>query len=237
MKIIPKFQAGGGFESLFTIYSPPRTSQQAYAAQASQPQKSTSKESDDEKGELTEKDFFNMLKEIDGLPNEMQSIVKNLVDTFKINKLTGIELSDLATTYLQSLYKIRQAADNKKKYDESQKRALETGSMTEPAITADGKIITQDKEGKLNAVSLDTFMNNRDNYGTVLTVSNLLNLRAYSPSLANNFTVFDTVNSSIGYYEFQNLIKQAVQSLGTDTVSRSMFSNEYQASKGLEVLN
>lgn len=237
MKIIPKFQAGGGFESLFTVYSPPRASQQAYAAQASQPQKSTSKESDDEKGELTEKDFFNMLKEIDGLPNEMQSIVKNLVDTFKINKLTGIELSDLATTYLQSLYKIRQAADNKKKYDDSQKRALETGSMTEPAITADGKIIIQDKEGKLNAVSLDTFMNNRDNYEAVLTVSNLLNLRAYSPSLANNFTVFDTVNSSIGYYEFQNLIKQAVQSLGTDTVSRSMFSNEYQASKGLEVLN
>ena len=237
MKIIPKFQAGGGFESLFTVYSPPRASQQAYAAQASQSQKPASKESSDEKGELTEKDFFNMLKEIDGLPNEMQSIVKNLVDTFKINKLTGIELSDLATTYLQSLYKIRQAADNKKKYDESQKRALETGSMTEPAITADGKIITQDKEGKLNAISLDTFMNNRDNYGAVLTVSNLLNLRAYSPSLANNFTVFDTVNSSIGYSEFQNLIKQAVQSLGTDTVSRSMFSNEYQASKGLEVLN
>ena len=47
-----------------------------------------------------------------------------------------------------------------------------------------------------------TFMNNRNNYGAVLTVSNLLNLRAYSPSLANNFTVFDTVNSSIGYYEF-----------------------------------
>ena len=237
MKIIPKFQAGGGFESLFTIYSPPRASQQAYAAQASQSQKPASKESDDEKGELTEKDFFNMLKEIDGLPNEMQSIVKNLVDTFKINKLTGIELSDLATTYLQSLYKIRQAADNKKKYDESQKRALETGSMTEPAITADGKIITQDKEGKLNAVSLDTFMNNRDNYGAVLTVSNLLNLRAYSPSLANNFTVFDTVNSSIGYSEFQNLIKQAVHNLGTsETTNNGMFSNEGRASKGLALL-
>lgn len=237
MKIIPKFQAGGGFESLFTIYSPPRASQQAYAAQASQSQKPASKESDDEKGELTEKDFFNMLKEIDGLPNEMQSIVKNLVDTFKINKLTGIELSDLATTYLQSLYKIRQAADNKKKYDDSQKRALETGSMTEPAITADGKIITQDKEGKLNAVSLDTFMNNRDNYGAVLTVSNLLNLRAYSPSLANNFTVFDTVNSSIGYSEFQNLIKQAVHNLGTsETTNNGMFSNEGRASKGLALL-
>ena len=221
MKIIPKFQAGGGFESLFTIYSPPRASQQAYAAQASQSQKPASKESSDEKGELTEKDFFNMLKEIDGLPNEMQSIVKNLVDTFKINKLTGIELSDLATTYLQSLYKIRQAADNKKKYDESQKRALETGSMTEPAITADGQIITQDKEGKLNAVSLDTFMNNRDNYGAVLTVSNLLNLRAYSPSLANNFTVFDTVNSSIGYSECQNLIKQAVHNLGTSETTNN----------------
>jgi len=35
----------------------------------------SSKETDDTKGKLTEKDFFNMIKDIDGLPNEMTEIV------------------------------------------------------------------------------------------------------------------------------------------------------------------
>jgi len=35
----------------------------------------SSKESNDTKGKLTEKDFFNMIKDIDGLPNEMTEIV------------------------------------------------------------------------------------------------------------------------------------------------------------------
>ena len=178
-----------------------------------------------------------MLKDIDGLPNEMQSIVSNLIDTLSINKIAGIELSDLSTTYLQSLYRIRQAVDNKKQYDEAQKRAIEAGAMSEPAITVDGKLVIQDKEGRIRQVSLGDFMSNRDQYETVLTVSNLLNLRAYNPSFANDFSIFDTVNSSIGYQSFQKLVKEAVHTLGSTQVSREgIFSNEGQASKGLALL-
>jgi hypothetical protein len=45
-----------------------------------------------------------MLKEIDGLPNEMSSIVTNLINTFKVSSLTGLNTDDLATTYLRNLY-------------------------------------------------------------------------------------------------------------------------------------
>ncbi len=237
MKIIPKFQGGGGFESLFTTYVPVQAPQQTRSVQTSQSERSSRQDSDDDKGKLTEKDFYAMLKNIDGLPNEMQSIVSNLIDTLSINKIAGIELSDLSTTYLQSLYRIRQAVNNKKQYDEAQKRAIETGAMSEPAITVDGKLVTQDKEGRIRQVSLGDFMNNRDQYETVLTVSNLLNLRAYNPSFANDFSIFDTVNSSIGYQSFQKLIKEAVHTLGSTQVSREgIFSNEGQASKGLAIL-
>ena len=130
MKIIPKFQGGGGFESLFTTYVPVQAPQQTRSVQTSQSERSSRQDSDDDKGKLTEKDFYAMLKNIDGLPNEMQSIVSHLIDTLSINKIAGIELSDLSTTYLQSLYKIRQAVNNKKQYDDAQKRAIETGAIS-----------------------------------------------------------------------------------------------------------
>lgn len=237
MKIIPKFQGGGGFESLFTTYVPVQAPQQTRSVQTSQSERSSRQDSDDDKGKLTEKDFYAMLKNIDGLPNEMQSIVSNLIDTLSINKIAGIELSDLSTIYLQSLYKIRQAVNNKKQYDEAYKRAIETGSMSEPAITIDGKLFAQDKEGHIRQVSLGDFMSNRDQYETVITVSNLLNLRAYDPSFSNDFSIFDIVNNSVGYQSFQKLVNEAVNTLGSTQISREgMFSAEGQASKGLELL-
>lgn len=237
MKIIPKFQSGGGFESLFTTYVPVQAPQQTRSAQTSQSERSSRQDSNDDKGKFTEKDFFSMLKDIDGLPNEMQSIVSDLLDTLSINKLTGIELQDLSITYLQSLSKIRQAAGNKKQYDEAYKRAIENGSMAEPAITIDGRLIVQDKDGSIQKVSLNDFINNKDQYETVLTVSNLLNLRAFNPSFINDFSIFDTVNNSIGYQSFQKLVEEAVHTLGSTQVSREgMFSAEGQASKGLELL-
>lgn len=237
MKIIPKFQGGGGFESLFTTYVPVQAPQQTRSAQTSQSERSSRQDSNDDKGKFTEKDFFSMLKDIDGLPNEMQSIVSDLLDTLSINKLTGIELQDLSITYLQSLSKIRQAAGNKKQYDEAYKRAIENGSMAEPAITIDGRLIVQDKDGSIQKVSLNDFINNKDQYETVLTVSNLLNLRAFNPSFINDFSIFDTVNNSIGYQSFQKLVEEAVHTLGSTQVSREgMFSAEGQASKGLELL-
>ena len=237
MKIIPKFQGGGGFESLFTTYVPVQAPQQTRSAQTSQSERSSRQNSDDDKGKLTEKDFFSMLKDIDGLPNEMQSIVSDLLDTLSINKLTGIELQDLSTIYLQNLSKIRQAAGNRKQYDEVYKRAIENGSMAEPAITIDGRLIVQDKDGSIQKVSLNDFINNKDQYETVLTVSNLLNLRAFNPSFINDFSIFDTVNNSIGYQSFQKLVNEAVNTLGSTQISREgMFSAEGQASKGLELL-
>lgn len=237
MKIIPKFQGGGGIESLFTTYVPVQAPQQPRSVQTSQSERSSRQDSDDDKGKLTEKDFYAMLKNIDGLPNEMQSIISNLIDTLSINKIAGIELSDLSTIYLQSLYKIRQAVNNKKQYDEAQKRAIETGAISEPAITIDGKLFAQDKEGHIRQVSLGDFMSNRDQYETVITVSNLLNLRAYDPSFSNDFSIFDIVNNSVGYQSFQKLVNEAVNTLGSTQISREgMFSAEGQASKGLELL-
>ena len=145
MKIIPKFQRGGGFEALFTTYVPSQVQapRQALEQQPTSQSRSTSEE---EKGKLTEKDFFNMLKDIDGLPNEMGELITNLTNTFRLSSLTGIDTGDLATTYLSSLYKIRIAAQNKKRYDSALEEASKRGSLAEPAISMDGKLVVQTQD-------------------------------------------------------------------------------------------
>lgn len=240
MKIIPKKQKGGSFDSFFTTYVPlsMQKSRTHTYRESEQRTSKSSESSDDSKGKLTERDFFDMLKGINGLPNEMSSIVGNLVSTFQMSNLTGLDPGNLATQYLQNLYQIKVAAQNKDTYDKAVEQASKNGAMAEPAISIDGRILVQNKDGSINAISLDTYNNNRDQYsGRVLTVSNLANLRKYDPSLAYNQGVFDIINNSVGYEAFQELVNKATQSLGSSEVTRNgMFSVEGKASQGLTLL-
>ena len=232
---MPKLQkGGGGFESFFTTYMPIQIQSPSQTSQSrgSSGETKTKKE----KGELTEKDLFDMLKDINGLPNEMSSIVGSLINTFRLSSLTGVDPGDLATTYLSNLYKVKVASDNKKTYNKAIEQASKNGAMAEPAISIDGKLVVQNSDGRISTVSLDNYFQNRDKYN-LLTVSNLANLRAYSPELAYNPEVFNIINNSVGFESFQALIKQAAQTLGgTEYTRNGMFSAEGNASKGLALL-
>lgn len=240
MKIIPKKQKGGSFDSFFTTYIPlsmQKSRTHTYRESQQKTSKSSESSSDDTKGKLTERDFFDMLKGINGLPNEMSSIVGNLVSTFQMSNLTGIDPGNLATQYLQNLYQIKVAAQNKETYDKAVEQANKNGAMAEPAISIDGKIIVQKNDGQITKVSLDSYFKNNGEF-TPLTVSNLANLRAYSPELAYKPEVFSIITNSMGFEAFQELLSKATKSLGTSEYTRSgMFSAEGQASKGLELLS
>lgn len=236
MKVIPKYQKGGGFDTFFTTYTPVQT--EAPRQTTSSSRSTGAQQSNTEKGKLTEKDFFEMLKDIDGLPNEMGSIVTSLMNTFQLSNLTGVDPGSLATTYLQNLYQIKVAAQNKKRYDDVLTNAGKNGSLAEPAISMDGKIIVQNRDGSIGKIGVDTYINNKDEYlDRVLTVSNLANMRKYDPQLAHDQSIFEIIDNSMGYEAFQELVSKATQSLGTTELTRNgMFSAEGRASKGLTLL-
>lgn len=233
MRVIPKRQKGGSmFDQFFTTYTPV----QVEAPRQTTQQKSSGTSQSSEKGRLTEKDFFDMLKDIDGLPNEMNAIVGNLMNTFRLSALTGVDPGDLATTYLSNLYQVKVASQNKATYDKAVEQANKNGAMAEPAISIDGRLIVQNQDGRISTISLDNYFQNEDKY-KLLTVSNLANLRAYSPELAYNPEVFNIINNSVGFESFQSLIKQAAQTLGSTEYTRNgMFSAEGNASKGWALL-
>lgn len=237
MKITPKFQRGGSFDSFFTQYVPIKIESPRGASKGEAT--SRRRDSDDnEKGKLTEKDFFNMIKDIDGLPNEMMQLVNSLTDTFKMSNLTGIDPGNLATTYLQNLYQVKVFSQNKAKFDKAIETASTNGAMAEPAISMDGKLIIQDENGKLGTVKLETYFADPSRYrDRVMTVSNLAYYRQYDPSLVNNQSAFDIINNSMGFESFQKLIDQAKMSLGSSEYKSSgMFQYDAKALQGLKVL-
>lgn len=242
MKVIPKLQKGG-FVNYFTTYQPvptpkvdPGTVQSTAGDQNDSRKKSKSSNDDDSKGKLTEKDFFSMVKDINGLPNEMTAIVSNLTRTFQLQNIMGLDTNDLATQYLKNLLQIKIAAQNKDKYDQAWKDAATNGAMAEPAIAMNGNLVVQTRDGKMKDIRLETYFNNRDQYKP-LSVSQLLNLRAYSSSTVNDQNIFNIASNSMGFESFQKLIDAAKSNLGTNTYTRNgMFTKEGQASKGLEAL-
>lgn len=226
MNIIPKFAGGGDTSSLFTTYR---------AVQAPQVQAPTStrlsntdkeslsikgssekEEKEDTKGKLTEKDLFNMVKDIDGLPNEMKSIITNLKRTMATENLIGVDTGELANTFLSNLYKLKVANDNKKKFDESVKDAKENGSIGEAAITLSGNLLTTDKSGNVKEITLEQYQSNPGDYN-LLTNSNLAWLRKYSPKYAfsKNDNAFEIINNGMGYESFQKLLDTAKINLGS----------------------
>lgn len=219
MHIIPKFQKGGDFSSLFTTYKPTQTPQiqppsRRQPMYESESSNKSSKEDKESKGKLTEKDIYDMIKDIDGLPNEMKAAINGLKRTMTSGILSS-DLNDLGTTFLNQLYKLRVANDNKKKFDESVKEAKDNGSLGEAAITLSGKLLTTDKNGNIKEISLEQYQENPKSY-QLLSNSNLAWYRKYDPRAAfsKNDEAFEIISNGMGYESFQKLLQQATIALG-----------------------
>lgn len=239
MKVIPKFQKGGSYASFFSVYTPVATQQPQQVSQSPKATSSSSSDSSD-KGKLTEKSFFDMLKDLDGLPNEMNSIVKNLVDTFQLENLTGMETGSLATKYLTSLYSIKQAKFNKDQYQEAYNRAVSNESLNDIAITPQGNVIVQDREGngELKVIPVTEFTQDKTKGQYIpITNSNLLWLRANSPEYINNAELLQTVENGIGLNKVNQMIKDRLVQLGSSEVSSETYYKKGSAVKGAEIID
>ena len=229
MKIIPKLQQGGNYNRFFSVYQPIKT-------QIPQQQSQQYREVKQDNGKLTEKDLFDLVGKLNGLPNETKSVTDHLMNVLEYNKLVGMDVYDVRTLYLQSLLQLNKLADNKASYDTAYSEARKKGALSEPAITPDNKLMVQTEDGKIHAITVEDYINEYSQY-PLLTVSNLANMRKYDPNLAYNKDVFSIIENSMGYQEFQNLINNVTSKLGsTEMTSNGMFSVEGKASKGLELL-
>lgn len=239
MKVIPKLQ-DGGFMSLFTQYTPIQSSAPSQSAGGySSREERSSRGEESTKGKLTEKDLFELVSKVDGLPNDTKALVSNLQNMFQMQQLMGsADIADLASTYLSNLYQIKIASFNKKEYDKVYKEVTNNGGLNEYAITDSGQVIVMDEDDNLQQISVSEFLKGTGKYRP-LTNSNLLYLRAYQPEYVNNNQILNTVSNGIGIEQVDKMIREKLSSLGTSETVRSGYSVKADSYivQGLNVLS
>ena len=238
MKVIPKMQSGGGMPPLtyYTPITPPTSGGQATSSE----ERSTSSNSDSTKGEITNKDYLESLKQIDGLPSDMNELMNSVGKYYQVKNLFQngrIDTSTLSSRYISTMNKIKVANFNKAQYDEAKTKVTNQGGLSEIAITDTGKVVVQDSEGQLKQITSQEYLNNQDKY-QALTNSNLLYLRAHSPEFSFRNEILGVVENGIGISTITKMIQDSIGKLEVNEISKEGYSykKNNQITKGLEIL-
>lgn len=236
MKLIPKKQQGG-YLNAFADY--PIVQSPQSAPQQGQTKASSKKETSEEKGKISEKDLFSLMKDIDGLPNEMQQLVYKAQMMYQDASLFGgdLDIQGLSSQYSQLIYEIKHANFNKKEYDKAYTEVEKNQGLNELAVSASGKVITYDKDKGLQQVPVSEYLSNQENYNPI-TNSNLLWLRAHHPEYINDNDLLNTVSNGIGMEKIQYMINERFSKLGsiTSTSEGNISISDRKILSGMQLL-
>lgn len=233
--MIPKFQQGG-FMQFFSKWQPGQNpqSETPKVQQTSQPQSKSEKESNN--GKLTEKDLFTLLKDLDGLPNEMKELVSELQHSLYFDADGHLDVSTIASSYLNSLYSLKTAQYNKDLFNKSKEKALSAGYINEAAITESGNIIVQDKEGKFHEVSPEKWTNLKGRGYSLVTNNNLLWMRSHAQQYVGNNNLLQIVDNGVSLDQVHKMIKDRFNQIGKSETSQDMYVPK-EVIKGAEKLD
>ena len=219
--MIFKFQQGGTTPP-FVAYQPvivsdKRTSaipEEAAAAKVA---------SDADKGKLTSKDLYTMLKEkLKGLPSDidvamwkLQSVEESLNLDFFHDFTSTIE-----NRYLNALQTMNQLSFSREQYDKAMETVKSNGGLNEAAIDQYGQVyVTNGKDFKL--ISPEEA---KQSGWTIVTNQDLLYMRANDANLAGNDKILNVVNNGIGISQVTKMIQDSIGNLGTNSNSETAYA-------------
>ena len=230
-----KYQAGGGLP--FVGFTPVFASSETGAPSAAAKAKAEKEDKDD----LTTKDILTLLKDMDGLPSDMQLIVSSLQNFALQDKMDPLNLSssaDIASRYISLINKVKVAKFNKDEYNSAFNQLKGNGGLTEFAITSEGMLIGTNAEGDFEYFTPEEASkgeHSKEGY-QLLTNSNLLYLRANSLDAAFNHKLTTVAQNGIGIETVNKLILDAITNLGSTSSSEEGYAKTKQGEliKGLE---
>lgn len=237
MKI--SFKQQGGAMPPYLSYQPftPTAGMVGGSGQQQTTQTSSSSKKDDDNN-LKDKDLMTMLKDIDGLPNDMAIVVSNIQSMYELQKYAPYTGQNMVSMYLSALLKSKQATFNKSLYTDAYNLVKENKGLSEIAITTNGTVIVQDsKTGEMKNVTLKDYQKNVKRYIPVTNAA-LLNNRAHSSSQAFNNNVFPIVSNGIGMEKVSDLLKANLMSLATDKTEQAFSAYKMNGTvmEGLDML-
>lgn len=223
--MIFKFQQGGTTPP-FVAYQPvivsdKRTSaipEEAVAAKVA---------SDADKGKLTSKDLYTMLKEkLKGLPSDvdvamwkLQSVEESLNLDFFHDFTSNVE-----NRYLNALQTMNQLSFSREQYDKALDNVKSNGGLNEAAIDQYGQVyMTNGKDYKLMSPE-----EAKQSGWKQMTNQDLLYLRANDPNLSGKDEILNVVNNGIGISQVTKMIQDSIGNLGTNSNSETAYATTQQ---------
>lgn len=232
-----KYQAGGGLP--FVGFTPVFATSEKGA-----PAAAAAKAAKEDKEDLTTKDILTLLKDMDGLPSDMQLIVSSLQNFALQDKMDPLNLSsssDIASRYISLINKVKIAKFNREEYNQAFNQLKGNGGLNEFAITSEGLLIGANKDG-----DFEYFTPDQVNAGepkkqgySLLTNSNLLYLRANSLDAAFNHQLTTFAQNGIGMEVITKQISDIISGLGSSKESEDGFvqmGSNGQVKQGLKYL-
>ena len=208
--MIFKFQQGGSAIPPLVSYEP------VIITDSGTSEIDTTKESPKESSDLTDKDLLKMLKDLDGLPNDMQVLTETLQNFYIDQQYSPFPNTvNIASRYLQALFLMRTANFNRKQYDNAFNIVSNNGGINELAINERGQLVCVNSDGDFKFLLPEQLKDN-PGYAPVYNAE-LLKMRAYSPELANNNEVLSIVSNGIGMKSILELVSQTITNLGSTT--------------------
>ena len=234
-----RFKQQGGAMAPYVTYTPlvPQQGQQPINVAQQQPVQQQQTKSDD--GKVKDKDLATMLKDIDGLPNDMTQIANSISDLYSLGSSGLLPQQDMMNLYISSLLKVKIAGFNKNEYEEAYKRATENDGLSEIGIASDGRhVYVRDiNDSKIKAVNVADFMKNQRKYQAI-TNGELLQIRANSPQMAFNNDILRVVENGIGMEKVQSMLKSQLVDLGKSKREGTIraYVDDQRVIDGLEVI-
>lgn len=209
-----KYQAGGGLP--FVGFTPVFATSEKGAPAAAK----AAKEDKDDKEDLTTKDILTLLKDMDGLPSDMQLIVSSLQNFALQDKMDPLGLSsssDIASRYISLINKVKVAKFNREEYNNAFNQLKSNGGLHELAITSEGMLVGTNADGDFRYFSPEEASKGKhtENGYSLLTNSNLLYLRANSLDAAFNHRLTTFAQNGIGMETVNKLINDSISNLGS----------------------
>lgn len=179
--------------------------------------------------DITTKDILELLKEVDGLPSDIDAIQAMMADFVMMDRLDPLSLdstSSIVSRYMSLLGKIKKAKVNREWYDEAYDKLRTNGALNEYAIDSSGNFIGMNAEGDFKRFSAQQIANKDTGDYSILTNSNLLDIRAKYPIAAFNHNLIMEAANGVSMEQVTEHISKTIQGLGTDKTTTQVFGDQ-----------
>ena len=218
--MIFKFQQGG-VTPPYVAYQPVIVSDKRTTSPLEMAEKVAT---DSEKGKLSDKDLYTMLKEkLKGLPSDVEEAMTKIQQVENIAKMDfdGSLSQNLSFKYLNALKTMNNLTFSREQYDKAMENVKSNGGLNEVAINQYGQIYMTDGKN----FELMTPEEAKQSGWQAVTNSDLLYMRANSANFANKDEIFNVVNNGIGIDKVTDYIQKCIQNLGASKSEETLYAN------------